>query len=74
MRIIEEDPIIEIRFAKNQKLPDGYIIIWDTGTEHYQWKNGDIYSEIYCDRWMAYRSAWKNFIKKDKMAAINNLK
>ena len=53
------DDEIDIRFS--QKIPEGYRIIWDIGSEHYQWKRGHVYSEVFCDRWMAYRSAWKNY-------------
>ena len=60
--------IAEIKFS--QPLPPGYRVIFDDS--HYQWEyrefewneHPDKESEISCDRWAAYRGAWKDFIKE----------
>ena len=50
-----------IKFAPNQKLPDGYKIQWLESVEHYVWVNdkGEE-SVIFADRWAAFRCAWAN--------------
>lgn len=60
--------VTEIKFS--QTLPPRYRIVFNGS--HYQWeyrefewnKLPDKESEIHCDRWAAYRGAWKDFIKE----------
>jgi hypothetical protein len=54
----------KINFAPNQKLPPGYIVGWSDNTEMYQWYTYDEESVIFCDRWMAWRSAWAHYNAK----------
>lgn len=70
----EDGSTIEVNFSKHQKLPEGYKVLWFVDYEQYGFFDGKENYIGYCDRWFARREAWKNFIKKDKMAAINNLK
>ena len=49
----------EIKFSPNQKLPDGYKVIWFEGDEHYHWiRDNDLWSDCFSSRWQAYKSAW----------------
>ena len=60
----------EIRFAPNQKLPDGYSVI--RIDDHYMWfttHDFENYREsmLFCNRWDARRSAFLHDISKEAM-------
>lgn len=60
-----DDEEIEIRFSPNQKLPEGYAVVWSRATEHYHAINraddwdSDIYSNRFDARAVAIRRAKK---------------
>ena len=55
-----------IKFAKHQKLPEGYRVEFWTCDERYHWViDENIYSCAFSTRWQAYRSAWFNYNSKN---------
>lgn len=51
----------QVNFSPNQKLPDGYNVVYDDDMEKYYFKSGDIDGLIWADRWGAYRNAWAHY-------------
>lgn len=53
-----QDGVFSIRFSPNQKLPEGYRIVWLEIVEKYVWWiDENEYSVSFCNRFMARRSA-----------------
>jgi hypothetical protein len=54
----------EIKFSKNQKLPNGYIVeFWECDNMYYFIinENPEFVSSSYCNRFMARNAAWNHF-------------
>jgi hypothetical protein len=61
MELLESCQVI--KFAPNQKLPEGYKVIYNYETEYYHWVNEklDACSTIICCRWLARRAAINHY-------------
>ena len=56
---------VTIKFAPRQKLPPGYRVEWWESDEHYHWVNDrDRHSDVFADRFQAYRAAWTHYNEK----------
>jgi hypothetical protein len=49
---------VVIHFARHQRLPPGYRVIWNDGYEHYMWIHASgSHGPIHVDKWTCRRNA-----------------